>query len=117
VTGDFQASSGGDRHVHVLMHDPVPAHAHIGQTIPARDTGDRSGVFAATGSTEWQTVVAAIAMGGAYLFRCMALWLVPASDGARAEDARPGTRGPDSVYAAAPGLISAGNDDNARRRR
>ena len=51
----------------MLFHDDVPTGARTGSSIAARDTGDRSGVFAAVGSTSWQYDFLFIALGGSYL--------------------------------------------------
>lgn len=74
LRGDFIGDDGTLR-VDVLMHDNPKAGAPVGATIPARDTGDRTGVFAASGSTDWYYELILLVLAGGYLIGWF-LWLV-----------------------------------------
>lgn len=71
--GDFVGDDGTVRRG-VLMHDNPKAGALVGATMPARDTGDRTGVFAVSGSTDWYYEVIVLVMSGGYLVGWF-LWL------------------------------------------
>jgi hypothetical protein len=52
--GTFRSTDGSDVRTHIKDNDHVPAKLPAGASIPARDTGDYNGVFAANGSTDWR---------------------------------------------------------------
>jgi hypothetical protein len=65
--GDFRSDDGQLVRGHVLMHDGVPAGARSGDQFRALDAGDRSGVFAVSGSRAWMPIVLMGAVSGGYL--------------------------------------------------
>jgi hypothetical protein len=50
--GDFAATDGGGQRTDVILYDEPDALA-AGDTVPARDTGARNGVFASEGGSTW----------------------------------------------------------------
>jgi hypothetical protein len=73
--GQFRSDDGTILRPDVLMHDGVARSARVGDEIRARDTGDRTGVFALTGSTGWMDNAAILGVSIGYLIG-WALWLI-----------------------------------------
>ncbi|MBO0867039.1 MAG: hypothetical protein J2P15_00600 [Micromonosporaceae bacterium] len=65
--GTFRSDDGTEVRSHVLMQDYPPGGAKVGDDIRARDTGDRSGVFAETGSRAWLFMAFLAVLSGGYL--------------------------------------------------
>jgi len=57
-----------------MMHDNIANGRAVGDRVRARDTGDRTGVFAETGSDSWTYDAGFMLLGGGYLL-CWAGWL------------------------------------------
>src|SRR5690242_2958223 len=57
-----------------MMHDSIANGRAVGDRVRARDTGDRTGVFAETGSDSWTYDAGFMLLGGGYLL-CWAGWL------------------------------------------
>ncbi|HEY2791571.1 MAG TPA: hypothetical protein VGJ28_04405, partial [Micromonosporaceae bacterium] len=72
--GTFRSTDGSDVRTHIKDNDHVPATLPAGASIPARDTGDYNGVFAASGSTDWRSEGAFLAGAGLYLIGYL-IWL------------------------------------------
>jgi len=79
--GRFRSDDGAVVRESVMMSDHVPADARVGDQLRARDTGNRSFVFAASGSFDWwgSLVMAALAVlyllgWGACLFIQIRAW-------------------------------------------
>ncbi|HEX5540671.1 MAG TPA: hypothetical protein VFX60_03775 [Micromonospora sp.] len=59
--GDFAAAEGGGR-VNVILYDE-PSGLRAGDTVPARDTGARKGVFSTEGGFTWLLVTGFVVAG------------------------------------------------------
>jgi len=65
--GRFQSDDGAVIRESVTMRDDVPAGTRAGDQLRARDTGDRTYVFAESGSFGWSYPLYGMALSGAYL--------------------------------------------------
>lgn len=82
--GDFAPDGGGNARTDVILYDEPDALSK-GQTVPARDTGARNGVFSTTGGSTW-LLVTGFVLGGAIAAVAWVVLLVRAISRRRATD-------------------------------
>ena len=73
--GQFRADDGTDVRTDLVFYDPLPETAKVGDSFRARDTGDRNGVFAQSGSNQWHKP-ALLVLASALLLLAWGTWLV-----------------------------------------
>jgi hypothetical protein len=76
--GQFRSDDAAARRDNVRMHDAVPEGPQVGSELPARDAGDRTGVFAQSNSNSWHIDAVFLVASGGFLAG-WAGWLIIAA--------------------------------------
>jgi hypothetical protein len=75
-SGRFRSDDGTITRESVMMRDEVAADARVGDKVRARDTGNRSWVFAEYGSSDWSQDIPGLVLATVYLLGWGACMLV-----------------------------------------